>query len=177
VADAKKLPDCDIMLCGQDWAYSEEERYMYHWMKDSYKYNIKAIGDFRENLRDEIVKLSLYHPNDCENVVNEWFAPKWKKQFKIANAGIQWMDCTPLHSHKGAALSMLMEKLGVKREEVMAFGDNLNDLELLACAEESYAIGSARDEVKQAAKHVADTRENQGVIKAISAYLDGKNSE
>ena len=37
----------------------------------------------------------------------------------------------------------------------MAFGDNLNDLEMLYAAEESYAIGSARQEVKDAAKHVA----------------------
>ncbi len=49
----------------------------------------------------------------------------------------------------------------------MAFGDNLNDLELLAAAEESYAIGNAREEVKKAAKYVTDTNVNDGVLKEI----------
>lgn len=172
IEDAKKLPGCDIMLCGLDWAYCEEERYMYHWMKDSYKYNIKAIGDFKENLKDDIVKLSIYHPTDCENVVNEWLTPKWSGKFKIASAGIQWMDCISPSADKGTALRMLMDKLGVRREETMVFGDNLNDIEMLLCAEESYAIGNAREEVKKAAKHVADLREHQGVLKAVTAYLD-----
>ena len=44
-------------------------------------------------------------------------------------------------------------------------------LGMLACAKESYAIGSARDEVKQAAAHVADTMHNQGVIKVLKEQL------
>ena len=42
---------------------------------------------------------------------------------------------------------------------------------MLACAKESYAIGSARDEVKQVAAHVADTMRNQGVIKVLKEQL------
>ena len=53
----------------------------------------------------------------------------------------------------------------------MVFGDNINDLGMFACAKESYAIGSARDEVKQAAAHVADTMRNQGVIKVLKEQL------
>ena len=53
----------------------------------------------------------------------------------------------------------------------MVLGDNINDIGMLACAKESYAIGSARDEVKQAAAHVADTMRNQGVIKVLKEQL------
>ena len=55
-----------------------------------------------------------------------------------------------------------------KRQELQAL---CNDLGMLACAKESYAIGSARDEVKQAAAHVADTMRNQGVIKVLKEQL------
>ena len=67
--------------------------------------------------------------------------------------------------------SNLCEEQGLHPDEVMVFGDNINDLGMLACAKESYAIGSARDEVKQAAAHVADTMRNQGVIKVLKEQL------
>ena len=60
-----------------------------------------------------------------------------------------WMDVTGKHADKGNALKKLQSILNISREETMAFGDNLNDLGLLEAAEESYAIGSARDEVKK----------------------------
>ena len=53
----------------------------------------------------------------------------------------------------------------------MVFGDNINDLGMLSGAKESYAIGSARDEVKACAAYVADTMQNQGVIKVIQEKL------
>jgi len=171
IEDVRKLPGCDIMLCGQDMAYCEDEGDMFRLMRDAYKFNIQALGDFELHLRDDIAKLSIYHPEDCEPVVMEWFYDKWKDKCKIASAGIKWMDITNLNSDKGVALTTLMEKLNIKKNEAMAFGDNINDLGMLAAVEESYAIGSAREEVKEFAKHVADTRENQGVLKELSRFL------
>ncbi len=171
INDAKKLPDCDIMLCGINKSYCADKGEMYEWMKYSYKFDIEAIGDLTQPVSDRIVKMSIYHNNNAENIVKEGFSPKWEKRIKIASAGIQWMDCTRPDSNKGTALKALMDILGIRKDETMAFGDNINDLDMLYCAEESYAIGGARQEVKDMAKHVADTRENQGVIKVMEEYL------
>ena len=53
----------------------------------------------------------------------------------------------------------------------MVFGDNLNDLEMLAAATESYAVGNAAEPVKKAAKHIADTNVNDGVLKVLRTLL------
>lgn len=171
VCDAEKLSGINVMLCGQDFAYvSDEESYVYKWLRDSYKYNLKSPKDLTQ-IDDDIVKVSIYHPDDAEAVVKEWFYDKWKSETRIASAGPMWMDCIRDDINKGVSLKYIMKKLNVKRDEVMVFGDNINDLEMLALADESYAIGSARDEVKQKAKYVADTMKNQGVIKAIQEKI------
>ena len=54
----------------------------------------------------------------------------------------------------------------------MAFGDNLNDLGLLAAAEESYAIGSARDEIKAVAKHIAPPLKEYGETEVLLQLLE-----
>ena len=115
--------------------------------------------------------ISIFHPEDAERIVKDWFYDKWKDTVLLAPAGVYWVDCSEPSINKGSALQFLLDKYEIKPDEVMVFGDNINDLGMLACAKESYAIGSARDEVKQAAAHVADTMRNQGVIKVLKEQL------
>lgn len=171
IRDAEKLEDIQVMLCGLDFAYiSNEDCYLYRWLRDSYKYNVKAVSDLT-TIDEDIVKVSLYHPTDAETVVKEWFYDKWKDKTLIASAGVNWMDCIRYDSNKGTALKYVMERMNISKDEVMVFGDNINDIEMLSCATYSYAIGNAREEVKQAANYVADTMMNQGVIKEIKKQI------
>lgn len=169
--DILKIENAEPMLCGVDFAYVREEAdELYRWMRDSYHYNIKKVPDIFD-IDDDIVKVSIYHPTDAESYVKEWFFDKWKDTVLVASAGINWVDCMRFDIGKEKGLSFLMERFGVSKDEVMVFGDNINDLGMLSCAKESYAIGSARDEVKACAAYVADTMQNQGVIKVILEKL------
>lgn len=56
-----------------------------------------------------------------------------------------------LEANKGNGLAKIQEYLNITKEETMAFGDNINDLEMLGNAAYSYAVGDAREEVRQAA--------------------------
>jgi Cof subfamily protein (haloacid dehalogenase superfamily) len=165
VEDAEKLP------CGRDYAYvGSEDGRLYNWMREAYHYEIKAVPDLTD-IDDDIVKISIFHPEDAERIVKAWFYDKWKDTVLLAPAGVYWVDCSEPSINKGSSLQFLLDKYEIKPDEVMVFGDNINDLGMLACAKESYAIGSARDEVKQAAAHVADTMRNQGVIKVLKEQL------
>ena len=177
VKDAKKIPRSDIMLCGREWAYCEDEGEMFYWLRDSYKFNVKVVGDFEEHLTDDISKMSIYRTGDCEEAVNEEFTPKWEKKFLIASAGTMWMDIVLPDADKGTSLRKLQEHLGVTPAETMVFGDNLNDIGMLQASEESYAIGSARDEVKAAAKHIAPPLSEYGETTVITDYLDSIGAE
>ncbi len=172
IRDAKRLPDCDIMLCGEEWAYCEEYSEMFYWMRDSYKYNIRVLGDFETHLTDDIVKMSIYQKDYAEETVNAWFAPKWRNQFTIASAGTMWMDIVQPDADKGSSLRALQEHLGIAPEETMAFGDNLNDVGMLKAAVESYAIGSAREEVRALAKHIAPPLMENGETQVLKALLE-----
>lgn len=171
VEDAEKLSDVELLLCGRDYAYvGSEDGRLYNWMREAYRYEIKAVPDLTD-INDDIVKISIFHPEDAERIVKDWFYDKWKDTILLAPAGVYWVDCSEPSINKGSALQFLLDKYEIKPDEVMVFGDNINDLGMLACAKESYAIGSARDEVKQVAAHVADTMRNQGVIKVLKEQL------
>ena len=73
--------------------------------------------------------------------------------------------------NKAKAVRWLCGFWGVDIREAIAFGDNYNDLEMLERAYYSFAVGNAREEVKQAARFQADTNERNGVLKILKTLL------
>ena len=74
-------------------------------------------------------------------------------------------------ANKGSSLMILAEKLGLSPEEVMGFGDNDNDLEMIQKAGLGVAMQNAIPEVKEAADYITDTNDREGVAKAIEKFV------
>ena len=74
---------------------------------------------------------------------------------------------------KGAATRWLAEYLGLSRNQVMGFGDFLNDLPMLENVGWPMAVGNALDEVKAVCRAVVPACEDDGVAWAIREYVLG----
>jgi Cof subfamily protein (haloacid dehalogenase superfamily) len=78
---------------------------------------------------------------------------------------------------KGAALRAWSGRRGFRREEVMAMGDNLNDLQMLEFAGTPVLMGNALAELKARGWPVTATNDEAGVARAIETYiLDGASN-
>lgn len=71
---------------------------------------------------------------------------------------------------KGQALKKLTELLGFTENEVMAIGDNENDLDMITYAGMGVAMGNAVPKVKENATYITDTNANDGVAKVIEKF-------
>lgn len=72
---------------------------------------------------------------------------------------------------KANALSFLLKRYNIKKENVMAFGDNNNDIEMLETAEISVAVENAEDIVKEKAKYITKSNIENGVGYFINEYF------
>jgi len=73
---------------------------------------------------------------------------------------------------KAYALQKLAESLGIKRNEIVAIGDQLNDLELIEYAGLGIAVANAEDALKEKADVVTISNNNEhAVSEAIETYL------
>lgn len=77
------------------------------------------------------------------------------------------LEIGSLSADKGLALTHLAGKLGVPTEEIVAIGDNENDLGMFRAAGTAVAMGNASPSVKAAAARVTDTNEEDGAAKVI----------
>ncbi|GAA3316731.1 hypothetical protein GCM10020331_013560 [Ectobacillus funiculus] len=74
-------------------------------------------------------------------------------EFHSLASVFQWMY-SPFGGSKAQGIARFIEKLGYTKEQVYAFGDNLNDIEMLQFVGNSVAMGNAPDLVKKVAKYV-----------------------
>ena len=170
--DILSIPGCDMMICGMKGTYvMDKNSKMAKWLIDSYHFDVEEIKNLDDEINDEILKVSLYHVDDAEGKASDFFMDKWKDTLQLSCAGVMWIDCSHKNANKGIALQHLQKYLEITKEETMAFGDNINDLEMIENSGISYAIGNARDEIKAAADYIADTNVNDGVLKELKRLL------
>ncbi|MFC4022384.1 Cof-type HAD-IIB family hydrolase [Oceanobacillus longus] len=84
---------------------------------------------------------------------------------------IRWhpvaVDVIPAGGSKAKGIEKIIEKLGYPRERQYAFGDGLNDREMLSSIYHSVAMGNASDEIKAVAKHVTESVEDDGLYRGL----------
>lgn len=81
--------------------------------------------------------------------------------------------CQIMHSDvsKWTSIKALIEQMGIKSSEVVAFGDDFNDADMIKFAGRGIAMGNAQDSIKDIADFVTDTNMNDGVAKYIEANI------
>ena len=72
---------------------------------------------------------------------------------------------------KWNAIEFLIKELGLKREEIMTIGDNINDKKMIENAGRGIAMKGSTPEIIKVAKEVTDTNDNDGVAKVLEKYL------
>ena len=81
-----------------------------------------------------------------------------------------YIEISPLETNKFVALSFLCNQLNISLKEVLSFGDNYNDLEMIAHSGMGIAVENAVEELKKVAKEITAKNTEDGVAKAIAKY-------
>ena len=79
-------------------------------------------------------------------------------------------DVVPISGSKAAGVAKVVDQLGLKPENVMVFGDGLNDLELFDYAGISVAMGVSHDKIKEKADYITKTLEEDGIFNALEGF-------
>lgn len=89
----------------------------------------------------------------------------------LAKSKPTYLEVNHPQATKGEALKKLAQRLGISREEVMAFGDSYNDLEMLDYAGIGVAVANAYPEVRARARYVTASNNDDGVAEALLKYV------
>lgn len=132
--------------------------------------NVENLGTFLETSGVKVMKMGAFALKD--GLAEELLAkgsPIDGIVFLRTGDGIIELNST--NASKGNAMCTLCEKLGISMENVLAIGDNENDISMLQAAGISAAMGNAEDDVKQAAKFVTNNNEEDGAAHFLEEWV------
>ena len=129
-------------------------------------YVVPDILAASENLED-VCKIAFYDEGDAEHheypILRDMLAPR----HAVILSGYNWVDIMKPGVDKGRAMKTLQAQRGLTPDMCMAFGDYLNDLEMLQAVTESYAMANALESIKATAKYIAPSNDENGVVRVI----------
>ena len=140
-------------------------------MRDQYRYAVENVADLAAIPTDNIIKISLHHPN-VEKATKGLDQSSRAKNLSLTISGAEWLDITAKEGGKGEAFALLQEYLGIGQEETVYFGDNLNDLSAFHQAGVAATVANARSEMQDAADIVESSFSDLGVLKELRHILD-----
>ena len=65
----------------------------------------------------------------------------------------------------------MAEKFGIAMDEVLAIGDDINDIQMIRAAGIGVAMGNAQEPVKRATEYHTDLCEENGFAKALERWV------
>ena len=131
----------------------------------------KEVTSFDELLHLPAIKIVATAPRDRIDVLRPVGEAAFGAQLYVTRTDAVLLEFLHPEVSKGAALRKVMQSLGLDSDQVIAFGDSHNDLDLLQIAGTGVAMGNADDEVKAQADVVAAPNTEDGVARVLEAML------
>ena len=131
----------------------------------------EPVGDLLSFLKDDPTKLLLIgEPLELERFRRAYLQDVASPP-ELVNSEPEYLEILPAGVSKGAALLSLCSRLEILPQEVVAFGDGLNDLEMVKFAGLGVAMKNAHPELKAAASYVTGSNEEDGVALAVEKFI------
>lgn len=165
-------PDLFVVVCGEKSAYGEErnECILQHVLPYYIKY--KAVDNAAKASRnDNIFKIAVFDKQGSEKHCYPLLSDYYKTH-NVLVSGNDWLDVMKKGVTKGSAIRSLQKKLGISKEECMAFGDYMNDYDMMMECGESYAMENAHPDLKAVCRHIAPSNDDNGVMRTVRAVFN-----
>ena len=148
-----------------------------HWARFYQQHTgsrMTPIGDLGKLAGTCPTKMILITTPDEADRLYRVMSDRYAGLLYLARTNPEYLEFMAPGCDKGVALRVLAERLGIPREETLAFGDGGNDLPMMQAAGFSVAMGSGKEAVRNAASWVAPGFENDGFAQAVTAIIEGR---
>ena len=160
------------VYCGKKDAYlrREQDTPEFHAELDKY-YTHNGVVDSWDEIDDVPLKIALFDPTGCakENIFDK--ISHFRDRLQVVLSSDYWVDVMNPNINKGAAIENVQRVMNFKREECAAFGDYLNDFEMLQAVGYGIAMANAHPDLKSIAKFETTSNDQAGVIVGIRRLI------
>jgi len=148
---------------GLDWFCNDVNN---DWIKQESEITGLSAKSMQDNLTDVHKILVMGSAEEIQRV--ELVLKQALPHLSIQRSKDEYLEIMNPAATKAKAIQFMAQHLSISAEQVIAFGDNFNDLDMLQYAGLSIAMGNAPDAIKQVAKEVTATNNEDGIALVLN---------
>ena len=152
--------------------FTELDKFMTPEMIEKLYQRMNFVDEFDPNLFGGVLKMSMVVGEERSESVLQEINDLFDGHVRAVSSGYGCIDILQDGIHKAWGLVELLKRWNLKPEQIMAFGDSENDIEMLELAGISYAMENAEEAVKEIATKLAPANSQAGVYKVLENWLE-----
>lgn len=152
--------------------FTELDKFMTPEMIEKLYQRMNFVDEFDSSLFGGVLKMSMVVGEERLDSVLQEVNDLFNGHVRAVSSGYGCIDILQDGIHKAWGLVELLKRWNLKPEQIMAFGDSENDIEMLELAGISYAMENAEESVKRVATKVAPANSQAGVYKVLENWLE-----
>lgn len=159
------------MLCSTDYAYIESmERPFSDYAFASYTH-CRHVETLESVMDRPICKIAIYDRyGSAVNCIRK--LPQLLPNLRTIISGEDWCDVSSLTANKGEAIRFVQQKFGFSREDCVAFGDHMNDYEMLSECGTAYVPSNGYCTMREAFKQHIPSNAEGGTLRQLKLILE-----
>lgn len=132
---------------------------------------IKKVDNFLAAVKHPLAKCLIVGEPERLAVLEKEMHDHLQDRMGVFRSEPYFLELVPLGIDKAQSLSVLLEKTGMKREEIIAVGDGFNDLSMIKYAGLGVAMANAQHVVKENADFVTRSNDEDGVAYVVEKFI------
>lgn len=163
--------DIYTVLCGAKSAYIETKDEAFYNKLCQFYERVEVVDDLLSAAKEDIIcKIAVYNETSSEEKIYP-LLKAFEEKFMLAVSGNFWLDIMKRGVDKGTGIQKIQQLYKIKPEECMAFGDYLNDYEMMLVCDYSYAMANAHPKLKEVCKYETESNNENGVIRELVRFF------
>jgi Cof subfamily protein (haloacid dehalogenase superfamily) len=157
------------ILEGQDYLYMDEDelfedhKFSVKMFKNKYNEKIRPITGIEHNFNKITCRIHKHSKFKEAYAVIE-------KDFDCIYHNSEFIELVPKGFSKVKGIEAIMKHLGIDIEDTYAFGDSLNDIDMLKYVKYGIAMGNSSSQILEIVKYKTDNIENDGIYKGLKQF-------
>ena len=152
--------------------FTELDKFMTPEMIEKLYRRMHFVDEFDSSLFGGVLKMSMVVGEERSDAVLQEINDLFDGRVRAVSSGYGCIDILQDGIHKAWGLEELLKRWNLKPEQIMAFGDSENDIEMLELAGIAYAMENADDEAKAVATALAPANSQGGVYQVLENWLE-----
>ena len=160
------------VYCGKKDAYILREQNTPEFAAELEKYYTHSgIVDSFDEVNDTPLKVALFDPtgNSKKNIFDK--LTQFYSSLQVVLSSDYWVDIMSPNISKGVAVENIQRVMNFTREECAAFGDYLNDREMIQAVGYGFAMSNAHPDLKKVAAIETTSNDQAGVLVGIRKLI------